>query len=91
MRFGANLRGQAAMAVDFSAHGGDAGLAVARGRQFIERARGGLMRGFGLGAIGRKPRLRFGQGRTARSVAVDLTLGIGVALARGIDLAAGGA
>jgi hypothetical protein len=49
------------------------------------------MRAFGLGAVGIEAGMRFGQRRFSRGVAVDLALGGGMALARRIGLALGGA
>ena len=47
LRFGAHLRGEAAMAVDLGADGGEPGFGVEARRQFGQRRGGALMRGFG--------------------------------------------
>ena len=91
LRFGAHLRGEAAMAVDVGANGGESGFGLEARRQFGQRRGGALMRGLGLGAVGGEAAVGFGQRRFARGVAVDLALGRGMAFARGIGLALRGA
>ena len=49
------------------------------------------MRGLGFAAVGIEAAMGFGQRRFARGMAVDLALGIGMAFARRIGLALGGA
>ena len=52
---------------------------------------GALMRGMGLGTVGVEAAVGFGQRRLPRGVAIDLALGVGMAFARGVGLALGGA
>ena len=91
LRFGPHLGGEAAMAVDVGANGGEPGFGLEARRQFGQRRGGALMRGLGLGAVGIEAAVGFGQRRLPRGVAIDLALGSGMALARGVGLALGGA
>ena len=91
LRFGPHLGGEAAMAFDVAANGGEPGLGLEARRQFVERGGRTFMRGLGLGAVGVEAAVRFGQRRFSRGVAVDLALGRGMAFARGIGLALRGA
>ncbi len=91
LRFGPHLGGKTAMALDVGANGGEPGFGLKARRQFGQRRGGALMRGLGLGTVGVEAAMGFGQRRLARGVAIDLALGSGVALARGVGLALGGA
>ena len=91
LRFGAHLRGEAAMALDVGADGGESGFGVEARRQFGQRRGGALMRGIGLGAVGIEAGVGFGQRRFPRRMAIDFALGSGMAFARGIGLALRGA
>ena len=92
LRFGAHLRGEAAMAVDVGAHGGEPGFGVEARRQFGRAPRRrSHARLAASSAVGGEAAVRFGQRRFARGVAVDLALGRGMAFARGVGLALGGA
>ena len=83
---GPHLGCKAAVPVDLGANGGEPRLGLEGRRQFGQRGVGALMRGFGLAAIGGETGMGFGQRGFARGVAIDLTLGRGMALARRIGL-----
>jgi len=50
--FGPHLGGEAAMAVDVGANGGELGFSVEAWRQFCQRGGRALMRGVGFGTVG---------------------------------------
>ena len=91
LRFGPNLCGKAAMALDIGANRGQFRLGFDARGQFVECRCRGLMRSFGLAAVGSEAGMRLGQCRFARRVAIDLAFGIGMAFARRISFALGGA
>ena len=91
LRFGAHLGCEAAMVVDVGPHGREPPFDVEARRQFGQRRGGALMRAKGFGEIGVETVVSFRQRRLPRGVAADLALGRGMAFARGVVLALGGA
>src|SRR5258708_9568787 len=87
MGCGAPLCGEAVMAVDVGANGGEPGLGVEARRQFGQRRGGAFMRAVSLRAVGIEAAMGFGQRRLARGMAIDLALGSGVASTRVVGLA----
>src|SRR4051812_6910641 len=91
LRFGADLRGHAAMAFDVAADRGETDLGVFARRQFGDRGGSVFMRSLRLGTVGGEAAMRFDERGFARGMTVDFAFGAGVALARGIELALRGA
>ena len=75
------------MTVDIAADRGEPRFGVEARRQFGQRRGGALMGGFRLGAVGVEAAVSLGQRRLPRGMAIDLALGIGMTLTRGIGLA----
>ena len=90
LRFGAHLRGQTAMAVDVGSNRGQLRFGLKTRRQFGQRRRGCLVRPPGLDLVGGEAAVSLGQRGLACGVAIDLALGRGMTIARGVCLALGG-
>jgi hypothetical protein len=81
------LRGKAPVPVNLGANGAKFRFRLIGRRQIGQRGVGALMRSFSLATIARETGMGFGQRGFARGVAIDLTLGRGMALARRIGFA----